>query len=77
MQVFSYVANKVAKKRILLEEEYIIESDDMDDWVKSTTLLATFGASDNIVLILKDIIHAAGCSDLQYNKLINTIQNRF
>ena len=55
----------------------IIEFDEMDVWVKSTTLLATFGASNNIVLISPDIIHADGCSDLQYNKLIDTKQNRF
>ena len=29
----------------------IIESDDMDDWVKSTTLLSSFRASDNVALI--------------------------
>ena len=49
----------------------------MDDRVKSTTLLATFRASDNIVLISPDIIHAAGRSNLQYNKLKDTIQNGF
>ena len=49
----------------------------MDDWIKSTTILASFKISDNIVLISPDIIRAAGRSDLQYNKLIDTIQNRF
>ena len=53
----------------------VIESDDMDDWVKSTTQQATFGASDNIMLISPDIIRVAGRSDSQYNKLIDTIQN--
>ena len=55
----------------------IIESDDMDDWVKSTTLLSSFGASDNVALILPDAIRAAGHKFLQYKKLIDTIQNRF
>ena len=49
----------------------------MDDWVKSTTILATFESSDNIVLISTDIIRVAGGSDPQYNKLIDTIQNGF
>ena len=55
----------------------IIESDDMDDWVKSTTLLSSFGVSDNVALISPDAIRAAGRSDLQYKKLIDTIQNGF
>ena len=55
----------------------IIESDNMDDWVKSTTLLSSFGASDNVALISPDAIRAAGHSDLQYKKLIDSIQNRF
>ena len=55
----------------------IIESDDMDDWVKSTTLLSSFGASDNVALISPDAIRAAGRNNLQYKKLIDTIQNGF
>ena len=55
----------------------IIESDDMDDWVKSWTLLSSFGASNNVAPISPDSIRAAGCNDLQYKKLIDTIQNRF
>ena len=55
----------------------IIESDDMDDWVKSTTLLSSFGRSDNVAFISPDAIHAAGRSDLQCKKLIDTIQNGF
>ena len=55
----------------------IIESDDMDDWVKSTTLLSSFGASYNVVLISPDAILAAGRNDLQHKKLIDTIQNGF
>ena len=53
------------------------ESDDMDDWVKSTTLLSSFGASDNVALISPDAIRAAGYNDLQYKRLIETIQNGF
>ena len=49
----------------------------MDNWVKSTTLLSSFGASDNVVLISPDAIRAAGHNDMQYKKLIDTIQNRF
>ena len=50
----------------------------MDDWVKSTTLLlSSFTASDNVVLISPDAICATGRSDLQYKKLIDTIQNAF
>ena len=49
----------------------------MDDWVKSTTLLSSFRASDNAALISPDTIHAAGHNDLQYKKLIETIQNGF
>ena len=44
----------------------------MDNWVKSL-----FGASDNVALISPDAICAAGRSDLQYKKLIDTIQNGF
>ena len=55
----------------------IIEYDNMDDWVKSTTLRATFGARGNRELISSDIIRMAGRSDSQYNKLIDTIQNGF
>ena len=55
----------------------IIESDVMDDWVKSTTLLSSFRASDNVALISPDVIRAAGHNDLQYKKLIETIQNGF
>ena len=45
----------------------------MEDWVKSITLLATFGASDNVVLISPDIIRAA----LTLQPAIDTIQNGF
>ena len=53
----------------------IIESDDMDDWVKSTIQLSSFGASDNVALISPDTIRTAGRNDLQYKKLIDTIQD--
>ena len=55
----------------------IIESDDMDDWVKLTTLLSSFRASDTVALISPDAIRATGCNDLQYKKLIDTLQNGF
>ena len=42
----------------------IIESDNMDNWVKSTTLLSSFRASDNVALISPDTIRAAGHNDL-------------
>ena len=49
----------------------------MDNCVKSTTLLSSFRASDNVALISADAIRAAGRNDLQYKKLIDTIQNGF
>ena len=55
----------------------IIESDVMDDRVKSISLLSSFGASENIALISPDAIRTAGHNDLQYKKLIETIQNGF
>ena len=47
----------------------IIESDNMDDWVKLTTLLSSFRASDNVALLSPDAICATGCGDLQYKKI--------
>ena len=55
----------------------IIAFDDMDDWVKLTTLLSSFGSNDNVALISPDTIRAAEHNDLQYKKLIDTIQNGF
>ena len=54
-----------------------MESDDMEDWVKSTTLLSSFGASNNVALISPNAIRVAGRSDLQYKNFIDTIQNGF
>ena len=53
------------------------ESDDMDDWVVSTTTMATFGANSKTALTSPDLICAAGHSDPQYIKLIKTIQRGF
>ena len=55
----------------------VTESDDMDDWVASTTTMATFGANSNIAVTSPDLIRAAGHSDPQYIKLIKTIQRGF
>ena len=53
------------------------ESDDMDDWVASTTAMAIFGANSNTALTSPDLIRAAGCRAPQYIKLIETIQRGF
>ena len=55
----------------------VTESDDMDDWVASTTTMATFGANSNTALTSPDLIRAAGHSDPQYIELIKTIQKGF
>ena len=55
----------------------VTESDDMDDWVASTTTMATFGANNNTALTSPDLIRAAGHSDPQYIELIKTIQKGF
>ena len=45
----------------------VTESDDMDDWIASTTTMATFGANSNTALTSPDLIRAAGHSDPQYS----------
>ena len=55
----------------------VTESDDMDDWVASTTTMAIFGANSNTALTSPDLIRTAGHSDPQYIKLIKTIQKGF
>ena len=55
----------------------VTESDDMDDWVASTTIMATFGANSNTALTSPDLIRAAGHSDPHYINLIKTIQRGF
>ena len=55
----------------------VTESDDMNEWVTSTTTMATFGANSNTALTSPDLIRVAGHSDPQYIKLIKTIQKGF
>lgn len=51
--------------------------DNIDGMVKSTSLIATFGATDNIAITSPDIICAAGYGDPQDKYLINTVQHGF
>ena len=49
----------------------------MDYCGKSTTLLATFETSDNIVLTSPDLIRAVLHSDPWYNKIIEIVRKGF
>ena len=55
----------------------ILESNYISNITESTALIATFADSTNIAMISPDQIHAAGCSDPEYEKLIDTIQHGF
>ena len=55
----------------------ILNSNNISDIIESTDLMATFAGSNNIAMILPDLICAAGHGNLQYEKLISVIQQGF
>ena len=55
----------------------ITESNNISDITESTALMATFTGNSNVAMISPDIIRAAGHSDPQYEKLIETIRQGF
>ena len=55
----------------------IQQSNNISNIIKSTDLMATFAGSNNIAMISPVLIHAVGCGNPQYEKLISVIQQGF